>query len=1712
MHLAAQIPGNALHFDGGSNSVTAGLPAVFDNIPSNDLTVEAQIRYTGTGFTRVFYAQKDQNNFFNISVTNFSGQMELYVYVGDAGTTHSVRTTSGLTVGENHHIAARWTALSNTLEIFVDGVLAGASFGGDTSTGVNEVMSIGSRTDGGQTFQGEIDELAVWSEARLLCLLVQDANEGITPTETNLVAYYEFNQGVPAGNNPGETTLVDATGSFPGSLQNFALSGTTSNWVGSQAFDDVIIAPDTQPTALCKPPFTLQLDANGEASISLSDIDDGSFDPCGVASITIDKTEFSCADIGDNTVTLTITAANGNTATCSTVVTVEDAVPPVAQCVAPFTIQLDANGQASLAVADIDAGSTDNCGIASMSINQTTFDCSDVGANTITLTVTDLYGNIATCTTTVTVEDTLPPIAVCVAPFTVQLDVNGQATITPEQVDGGSTASCGAVTLSLDTTDFSCADIGENTVTLTVTDENGNTDTCTTIVTVEDTVAPQAVCVAPFTIQLDTNGAASITPADIDGGSTDACGIASMTISQSIFDCTHVGDNTITLTVTDVNGNESTCTTVVTVEDTIPPVATCVAPFTIQLDANGQASITAEDIDNGSTDNCAIASMTISQSTFDCTDVGANTITLTVTDVNGNVSTCTTVVTVEDALPPTALCVAPFTIQLDVNGQASITAADIDAGSSDSCGVASLSISQSTFDCSDVGDNTITLTVTDENGLESTCTTVVTVEDNVAPEAVCVAPFTIQLDANGVASITAADIDAGSTDACGIASLSLSQTDFDCNDVGDNTITLTVTDVNGNESTCTTMVTVEDTIPPVATCVAPFTIQLDANGQASITAEDIDNGSTDNCAIASMTISQSTFDCTDVGANTITLIVTDTSGNTASCTTTVTVEDTLAPVAVCVAPFTVQLDENGQASITPEQVDGGSTASCGAVTLSIDTTDFSCADIGEQLVTLTVTDENGNTDSCTTTVTVEDSIAPTAVCVAPFTIQLDAGGAAGITAADIDGGSTDNCGIASMTLSQSNFDCADVGDNTITLTVTDVNGNVSTCTTVVTVEDTFPPQALCAAPFTIQLDANGQASITAEDIDNGSTDTCGMASMTISPSTFDCSDVGDNTITLTVTDTGGNTTTCTTTVTVENTLPPVAQCVAPFTVQLDENGQASITPEQVDGGSTASCGAVTLALDTTSFSCADIGEHVVTLTVTDENGNTDSCTTTVTVEDSIAPTAMCVAPFTIQLDANGEASITVSDINAGSTDNCSFASISISQTTFNCADVGDNIITLTLTDISGTTSTCTTVVTVEDTTPPTVVCAEPFTVQLDSNGQATLTAAMLDDGSFDECGIASMSLSPSQFDCTDLGENTVTLTVTDLNGNSASCTTVVTVEASAEPIAACVAPFTVELDANGLATITAADIDNGSAAFCSGVTLAINVTQFSCADIGENTVTLTVTDDFGNTAACSTTVTVADTTAPQAFCVAPFTLALDENGEATITPAMIDDGSFDNCDTASISISQTSFDCNDLGVQTVFLTITDNEGNSSQCSTEVTLVDDLAPQISCPEDFTVFTNENGTYIMEDFIDLGMVFAVDNCTDPVTSITQSPSPGTFVGLGQYEVSFTATDASGNESSCAFNLTVDEVLSTPDAYFGSLSLYPNPATVVSTLENPQLVQIDQITIYDLRGRMINKQHFNSPQAHYPLDISTLNASVYMLLIEGEGKQTIKKLIVR
>jgi hypothetical protein len=281
-------------------------------------------------------------------------------------------------------------------------------------------------------------------------------------------------------------------------------------------------------------------------------------------------------------------------------------------------------------------------------------------------------------------------------------------------------------------------------VTLTVTDNNSNVSTCAATITVEDNVAPTAIC-QNLTVQLDASGSVSITAAQVDNGSSDACGIATRTLSQTSFDCTDIGANPVTLTITDNNSNVSTCAATITVEDNTSPVANC-QDLTVQLDATGAASITAAQVDNNSSDNCGFT-LSLSQTAFDCTHVGANPVTLTVTDDGGNVSTCTATITVQDNVYPTAIC-QNLTVQLDASGSGSITADLVDNGSFDACGIASKTLSQTSFDCTDVGTQTVTLTVTDNNSNVSTCAATITVEDNVAPTASS-QNRTVQLDARG---------------------------------------------------------------------------------------------------------------------------------------------------------------------------------------------------------------------------------------------------------------------------------------------------------------------------------------------------------------------------------------------------------------------------------------------------------------------------------------------------------------------------------------------------------------------------------------------------------------------------------------------------------------------------------------------------------------------------------------------------------------------------------------------------------------------------------------------------------------------------------------------------------------------------------------------------------------------------------------------------
>ncbi|MDC0622591.1 BspA family leucine-rich repeat surface protein [Flavobacteriaceae bacterium] len=263
----------------------------------------------------------------------------------------------------------------------------------------------------------------------------------------------------------------------------------------------------------------------------------------------------------------------------------------------------------------------------------------------------------------------------------------------------------------------------------------------------------------------------------------------------------NIGDNIITWTVTSDSGNVSTDTQIVTVIDDVNPAIT--APASVNVSTNDGCN--AINISLGSattTDNCSVTSVTNDAPTS--FDIGETTVTWTVTDESGNSSTDTQIVTVIDDVNPAIT--APASVNVSTND--GCNAINISLGSAtttDNCSVTSVTNDAPTS--FDIGETTVTWTVTDESGNSSTDTQTIVVTDNFNPTVIC-NELSLTLE-NGVASISAVDIDNGSYDECGEITLEINQTDFDESHIGDNIVVLTVTDEYGNSSSCETTVTVE---------------------------------------------------------------------------------------------------------------------------------------------------------------------------------------------------------------------------------------------------------------------------------------------------------------------------------------------------------------------------------------------------------------------------------------------------------------------------------------------------------------------------------------------------------------------------------------------------------------------------------------------------------------------------------------------------------------------------------------------------------------------------------------------------------------------------------------------------------------------------------------------------------------------------------------
>ncbi len=515
----------------------------------------------------------------------------------------------------------------------------------------------------------------------------------------------------------------------------------------------------------------------------------------------------------------------------------------------------------------------------------------------------------------------------------------------------------------------------------------------------------------------------------------------------------------------------------------------------------------------------------------------------------------------------------------------------------------------------------------------------------------------------------------------------------------------------------------------------------------------------------------------------------------------------------------------------------------------------------------------GCTKQICKSVTITDNVPPVAVCVPAFGVTLNANCTYAVTAAAIDGGSTDNCQIVSKVVTPTTLNGC--GFFPVTLKVTDQCNNMSSCTTTVQTTEVVPPVINCPPGFQQECNGNLPPSLTGTAT---ATDNCTATSQIVITytdllsGTPGCDDFVRRT--WKAVDACGNSATCQQIISVHDDVPPViTSCPAPITVAGTINAQGNCVAAVNMGTPTATDNCSPGVTFTNSFNgTANAsgtypgGTTTVVWTGTDGCGNTTTCSVIVMVVN-----CACTADFTFRtLDdcgrfeftnqATGPGALT-SVWNFGDPASGPFNTSTLFGPIHEFSTCGTYNVCLTVSG-AGCSNTFCQMITITDQTPPVAICqAEPLS--LDANCQLQLTPALVDGGSTDNCQIKTMSVNPTLL--TGCGTFPVTLTVTDWCGNTSTCSLNVQTVDVTRPVIVCPPSVTVNalppeclIKVNGIAPLSVSDecgiakVEYEISPFGSG----LNDASGWAFGQGFSNVMYTATDNCGNVGTCDFLVIV----------------------------------------------------------------------------------------------------------------------------------------------------------------------------------------------------------------------------------------------------------------
>ncbi|MEO1412236.1 MAG: HYR domain-containing protein, partial [Bacteroidota bacterium] len=745
--------------------------------------------------------------------------------------------------------------------------------------------------------------------------------------------------------------------------------------------------------------------------------------------------------VGTTVVGYTATDDAGNSATCTFNVTVVDTQMPQLTCPADLTV--DAGSGSSANVTGLTPTVTDNCGISSITFDQTgaltgsgSNDASGVypvGITTVTYTVTGLNADVSTCSFTVTVENTALPTITCPADVATNTDldqcsavVNGIAPST--NLDPAAVASI-VYTLSNATQGTGINDAsgtafntGLTTVRYTLRDTAGVVVSCSFDVAVNDNQGPEMLCPSVDVFDNQTDSCNVLVTNNIAPVVTDNCGVASLSyvltgamtgsgMNSASGQTFPVGITNVNYTAVDPSGNTNQCTVMIVVSDNQQPVVTCPNDTTFLATGGGSTAVVTG-IDPVIEENCGIADLgyrigtsgmvtagTASGTTF---NLGATLVTYIVEDLSGNVDSCSFTVTVLTAPTGDLIeCPADVVVSTDpnlcqarVNGIAPIVL--VDPATIQSIEYSIFNSAGTTMGSNDasgavfpLGISTVQYIATDFGNNRDSCLFSVTVVDDMLPTWTNCPVDTIFAAANlPDCRATVSWNEPIPNDNCSIVTLNRTHSPGDTFDLGNTTVIYTAADPSGNNGSCAFVISVSDQEAPQVSCPDTFTYVNIGDCQAIVNWAV--PSATDNCPGSTLTSTHSPGDTFDIGVSTsVIYFAIDASGLTGQCSFEINVPDTTAPVITNCPVDSILFTEAGQCTANYTWAEPSAFDECALASFSSSADPGDAFPLGTTVVRYLATDAAGNPSECTFTVTVVDNQAPMVNCPAAIEVRLD---------------------------------------------------------------------------------------------------------------------------------------------------------------------------------------------------------------------------------------------------------------------------------------------------------------------------------------------------------------------------------------------------------------------------------------------------------------------------------------------------------------------------------------------------------------------------------------------------------------------------------------------------------------------------------------------------------------------------------------------------